>query len=96
MGTFKYIMCWILVAALSVIPLIDPVRSSILSAGEAVLLDTGMLVITFSSSLIPQMISIGVMLFGSFIIYCIYKGNECTWRKEKMKGDFFVPDTFTE
>lgn len=96
MGTFKYVMCWILVAALSVLPMIDPVRSTIISAGEVVLLDTDILTITFSSSLIPQMMSIGIMLFGSFIIYCIYRGNECTWRKEKMKSDFFVPDTFTE
>ena len=96
MDAFKYVICWMVIAGLSVIPLVDPLRSAIVASGDIPLLNTGIISITFSRSLIPQMISIGIMLFGSFVIYCIYRGNECTWRKEKMKGDFFVPSTFNE
>jgi len=96
MGAFKYVICWLFVAGISILPVIDPIRSTIIGNGDAKLFQIGILTITYSPALIPQMMSVGIMLFGSFIIYCIYRGNECTWRKEKMRGDLFVPSTFND
>jgi len=96
MGAFKFVICWIVVALLSMVPLVDPARSAIVSIGDIVLVDTSFITITFSTSIMPQIMSIAIMLAGSFIVYCVYRGSDCTWRKEKVKGDLFVPSAFND
>jgi hypothetical protein len=45
----------------------------------------------FTASNMPQVLSIAIMITGSFVMYCFYNGYECTWRKEKLKDDIFFP-----
>jgi hypothetical protein len=95
MGAFKYVMCWIVVMTLSFLPVIPPMSTAIVTFfGVHVLHDSYYFTITFNANLMPMILTICIMLFGSFLMYCVYRDHECSWRKERVKQDLFVPDFF--
>ncbi len=97
MKVMKYLICWMMVALASFLPHLGPIKDAIVNYfGSIVIFNTYYLDATFKSELMPALISIAVMLTGSFVTYCIYRGDTCNWRSSKMKDAHFVPSIFDD
>ena len=92
-----YITCWIILFGISVLPLLPPVSSTIISfLDETVLVDTYYITATFKPDRIPGLLTITIMLIGSMVNYCIYKGHTCNWRAKHVKSVHFVPGIYND
>lgn len=79
------------------LPLLPPVRDFMMSFfSDNVIIDTYYITITFRSAKIPAMLSIAILLVGSLVTYCVYKGQTCYWRKERVKDVHFVPGIYND
>jgi hypothetical protein len=92
---FKYVLTMIVVSILSFLPVlltkIDPVKS-IVESVEFVIIENSIVSVSFSLQLMIDLVSVSLMLYGNFLVICIYKGNNCKYRWELIKNDMFVPE----
>lgn len=97
MRTSIYIACWIIVFGFGMLPLVPAIGTWIASViPDNVIMDTYFIKITFKSSNIPGLLSIAIILVGSLLNYCIYKGGTCYWRREHVKDVHFVPGIYND
>lgn len=97
MRTSIYIICWIVVFGIGMLPLLPAISSYITSIfSDNVIIDTYFIKVTFRAKYIPGLLSIAIILVGSLLNYCIYKGGTCYWRKEHVKDVHFVPEIFND
>ena len=95
MGAFKYVCCLAIVFLLSIVPIIPAVRDVIVDFfGTVTFIDSYYIKITFNAGLMPGLISIAILLVGTFTTYCIYKSESCAWRRESIKQNLFVRGIF--
>ena len=92
-----YIVCWIILVVLSILPLIPDVSSIIISLfDENVIIDNYYITATFKPDRIPGILSVSIMIIGSMINYCIYKGHTCHWTAKRIKSEHFVPGIYND
>lgn len=97
MGAFKWVVCMMTVGIFAFIPLMPPVKQAIIDAiGTKILYDSYYMTISWNVEIVPGLMAFSIGIVGTFLVYCVYRGYECSWRKERVKQDLFVPNIFDE
>jgi len=92
-----YIVCYMIVFGFGMLPLLPPVAEFIVSFfHDNTFISTYYITVTFKASIMPGILSIAILLVGSLVTYCIYKGGTCYWRKEHVKDVHFVPGIYND